>query len=165
MLKKLKIFLISFLAVFMLAASPALAKTNSDNGTPLAVCKKGPNDSSKDCKQAIQQTCPSGKAKWQDVGNKSYVVCASAFGNDTGSNNPIWSDLKDIVNALGAGVGVIVVTMIVIGGIQYTIAGDQPGKVEEAKKKIANALFALVAFLLTWGLLNWLIPTGIFHPH
>lgn len=76
--------------------------------------------------------------------------------------NPIIKDLQTIVNFLSVGVGVVVVAFIIIGGIQYIMAGDNPAAVQAAKKKIMNALFGLLAFIFTYAFLNWLIPGGVF---
>lgn len=75
--------------------------------------------------------------------------------------NPIICDLRMIVNFLSAGVGVVVVGMIMLGGIQYSIAGDNPQKVTDAKKRISNALIALVIYLFIFAFVQWLIPGGI----
>lgn len=77
-------------------------------------------------------------------------------------NNQIVKDLQVIINALSIGVAVIVVGMIILAGIQYMIAGDSPEAVAKAKDRIQNALIALLAFMLTFAFLQWLIPGGIF---
>lgn len=105
--------------------------------------------------------CASGKVTTVTINNKKQTQCVP-LGNNDPADSPIWKDLQAIVNALSAGVGVVVVGTIIVGGIQYTVAGDQAGKVEEAKKRIANGIFALVAFFLTWAFLEWLIPGGVF---
>jgi len=77
-------------------------------------------------------------------------------------DNPITRNLQEIVNFLSAGVGILVVAVIIIGGIQYIVAGENPSAINEAKKRITNGLVALVAFILTFALLQYLIPGGIF---
>lgn len=76
--------------------------------------------------------------------------------------NKLVDMLQNIVNFLSAGVGVVVVIMIIIGGIQYITAGDNPSAVTAAKERIGNALLALVAFLFLFAFLQWLIPGGVF---
>lgn len=66
------------------------------------------------------------------------------------------------INVLSAMVGITVVIMVIIGGIQYSAAGDDPQKVQEAKKKISNALLALVAFIFMYAFLQWVVPGGLF---
>lgn len=77
-------------------------------------------------------------------------------------NNKITKDLQLIVNVLSAGVGLVVIAMIIVGGIQYSIAGDNSQATAAAKQRIANALIALFAFLFIFAFLQWLIPGGLF---
>ncbi len=77
--------------------------------------------------------------------------------------NPIVADLNNIVNFLSAGVGIVVVGVIIFGGIQYMAAGDNPQAVTAAKKRIANAFIALLAFIFMFAFLQWLIPGGVFN--
>jgi hypothetical protein len=67
-----------------------------------------------------------------------------------------------ITNFLSALVGVVIVAMIILGGIQYSMAGADPSKVQAAKQKIFNALLALVLFIFGFALVQWLIPGGLF---
>jgi uncharacterized protein YqhQ len=76
--------------------------------------------------------------------------------------NPIIRDIQDIVDFLSAGVGLVVVAMIILGGIQYSIAGDNSQKITDAKKRIANALIALLVFIFLFAFVQWLIPGGVF---
>ena len=78
------------------------------------------------------------------------------------TGNPITKDIQMAVNFLSAGVGIVVVAVIIIGGIQYMTAGDNPQALTTAKHRITNGLIALMAFLLTFAFLNWLIPGGVF---
>ncbi len=71
-------------------------------------------------------------------------------------------DLNTIVNFLSGLVGVVVVGVIILGGIQYSMAGDKAEAVSAAKKRITNGLIALLAFLFIFAFLQWLIPGGIF---
>jgi hypothetical protein len=82
--------------------------------------------------------------------------------NSCVKQNVIIQDLNVIVNILGAVVGVVVTGAIILGGIQYSMAGDSPDAVGKAKKRITNGLFALVAFLLVYAFLQWIVPGGVF---
>jgi hypothetical protein len=77
-------------------------------------------------------------------------------------NNPIVKDLNQAVNFLSAAVGVVVVGTIILGGIQYTMAGDNPQALGAAKQRIINGLIALLAFLFMYAFLQWLVPGGVF---
>jgi hypothetical protein len=60
------------------------------------------------------------------------------------------------------GVGIVVVALIIVGGIQYITSGGVPQRIEAARKRIINAITALVLFIFMYALLQWLIPGGIF---
>lgn len=79
------------------------------------------------------------------------------------ANNPIVSKvLNPIVNILSALVGIVVVGTIILGGIQYSVGGDNAEALTKAKKRISNGAIALLAFLFTFAFLQWLIPGGVF---
>lgn len=101
--------------------------------------------------------CASGKT----IKQKGETVCAP-LGGGSAENTPLNNDIRNIIKALSAGVGVVVVGTIIVGGIQYIVAGDNPSGVVEAKKRIINGLLALAAFLLSFAFLQWLVPGGIF---
>lgn len=66
------------------------------------------------------------------------------------------------INVLSAAVGVVIVIMIAVGGIQYTTSRDDPQMVNVAKQRIQNAVLALVFYLFAFAFLQWLVPGGIF---
>lgn len=70
--------------------------------------------------------------------------------------------LNPLINLLSAAVGIVVIIMLIIGGIQYSTAGGDPNKVQAAKKRIYNALFALLAFIFLYTFLQWIVPGGLF---
>ena len=74
----------------------------------------------------------------------------------------IVKDINQIVNFLSIGVGVVVVGVIILGGIQYTLAGGNDQAIAAAKKRIVNGMIALAAFLFLFAFLQWVIPGGIF---
>ena len=76
--------------------------------------------------------------------------------------NPLTNDINTIIDVLGAGVGIVVTAMIIVGGIQYAIAGDNPQRLSEARKRIINALIALFVFMFIFAFVQWLVPGGIF---
>jgi cytochrome bd-type quinol oxidase subunit 2 len=78
------------------------------------------------------------------------------------SDNKLVGDLNDIVNFLSALVGVVVIAVIIMGGIQYSMAGPSSEAVNKAKTRIINGLIALVAFILIYSFLQWIIPGGVF---
>lgn len=78
------------------------------------------------------------------------------------SSTPIWKDVEMIVNVMSAGVGVVVTGVIIVGGVQYTIAGGNPQALQAARQRITNGLIALFLFIFIYAFLQWLIPGGVF---
>lgn len=66
-----------------------------------------------------------------------------------------------ITNVLSALVGIVVVAMIITGGIQYSTAGSDSSKIQAAKQKITNAILALIIFIFSFAIIQWLIPGGL----
>jgi hypothetical protein len=75
--------------------------------------------------------------------------------------NPIIGDLNLVINFLSAGVGIIITGSIIFGGIQYAMAGNDSNAVGAAKKRIQDALIALLAFFFIFGFLDYLITGGL----
>jgi len=78
------------------------------------------------------------------------------------TQSPIVHDINLIINFLSAGVAIIVIGTVILGGVQYSMAGDKPDAVSAARKRIANGLMSFAVFLLIFAFLQWLIPGGIF---
>jgi len=79
-----------------------------------------------------------------------------------GVGNPIVDMLYAFVRFLSLGVGVVLVASTIVAGIQYTASSGDPTALSKSKARIASNLGALVLFLLTYAILNWLIPGGLF---
>jgi sorbitol-specific phosphotransferase system component IIBC len=71
--------------------------------------------------------------------------------------------INPIIAFLATAVGITVVISVVLGGIQYSAAGDNPQATAAAKRRIIGALLAAVCFLFLWGFLEFLIPGGLFN--
>lgn len=66
-----------------------------------------------------------------------------------------------ITNALSALVGIVIVLAIVVSGIQYSAARENPQWAAAAKDRIREAIFALLIYIFLYAFLNWLIPGGL----
>jgi hypothetical protein len=66
----------------------------------------------------------------------------------------------DLISGL---VGIVVVISLILGGIQYSAAEGDPQKSAKAKNRIANTIFALIAYFFVYAFLQFLVPGGIFH--
>ncbi len=87
---------------------------------------------------------------------------SSAVDGNCLKNNPIVIRINQIVNFLAGLVAIVVTGTMIVGGIQYTLAGDKADQSAAAKKRIVNGLIALITFILIYSLLQWHIPGGIF---
>ncbi|HCM52172.1 TPA: hypothetical protein DIS56_03535 [Candidatus Saccharibacteria bacterium] len=96
-----------------------------------------------------------------DKGEKQFRDCLAQYA--VSEANPIIKRINTIVKFLSGLVAVVITGVIILGGIQYSMAGDKAEAVTAAKKRIYNALIALVVFILMFTFLQWLIPGGIFN--
>lgn len=78
------------------------------------------------------------------------------------SGNPVIDLLFAVIRFLTAGVGVVVIAVVIIGGVQYVTAQGEPQKQAAARGRVINALLALLFYLFIFAILQWLIPGGIF---
>jgi hypothetical protein len=87
--------------------------------------------------------------------------CTDPAGNLTEGNCGIVKYLKTFINLLAGLVGVSVVAVLVFGGVQYSTSAGNPQAAAAAKKRISNAILALVTFALMYGFLQWVVPGGV----
>lgn len=66
-----------------------------------------------------------------------------------------------LINVLSGLVGIVIVIMITVGGIQYSTARDNPQAAVAAKTRITNAVMALVFFLFIYAFLQYVVPGGV----
>lgn len=88
--------------------------------------------------------------------------CSDSYENLDGSNCGILRYILLITNVLSGIAGTVIVIMIIVGGIQYSASGADASKVQAAKQKIYNALIALLLFIFGFGIVQWLVPGGVF---
>lgn len=73
--------------------------------------------------------------------------------------------IEDILNmvlvVVTTGVGIAAVGSIVFAGILYITARDNAAQVSKAKTMIMNTIIGIVAYILMWAFLEWIIPGGI----
>ncbi len=80
---------------------------------------------------------------------------------ETGHCDLVKKYIDPFINVLASAVGVVVTISIVVAGIQYASSNGDPGKMQAAKKRIINAIIALVGFFLLYAVLQWLVPGGL----
>jgi hypothetical protein len=93
-----------------------------------------------------------------------YVAndCNAEGGVLNSGNCGIVKYLLIFINGLSAIVGVVIVLVIIVGGIQYAASADDPSRVSAAKKRILNAILGLVTFIFMYAFLQYIVPGGVF---
>lgn len=109
-----------------------------------------------------------GVAQTQSLRGANLVYAASgssstncAPSNDIKHNCIVTNYLVPAINFLSAGVGIVIIIMIVIGAVQYSTSGGNPQGEANARKKIFNALLALITFIFIYSFLNFIVPGGL----
>lgn len=126
--------------------------------------RQNSGSSSTDGEQVSRESCLLNGGQWTAGRCHTYEAQTT---NDCqelrvdANNCGIMRYLKIFINVLSALAGVVIVGSIVGGGIQYSMAGSDPQKVQAAKARIRNAIIALLFFLFGYGLLNYLVPGGV----
>lgn len=90
----------------------------------------------------------------------SGSACATSNGTPAESCF-ITTYVNPAIVLLSSLVGVTVIASIVWGAIQYITSGGDPGKAAAGKKKITNALIGLVAFIVLFAFLQFILPGGV----
>lgn len=76
--------------------------------------------------------------------------------------NPITDLLFAVIRFLSAGVGLVIVVSVIIGGIQYIVSRGDPNATQAAIKRLTSAVMALLLFIFAYAILNYVIPGGLF---
>lgn len=79
-------------------------------------------------------------------------------GDDTKKKNGISELLKLVVNILLYGLGAAATLGVVIAGILYLTARDNPQQVARAKMRLIEISIGLAAWAMLFGLLQFLLP-------
>ena len=69
----------------------------------------------------------------------------------------IASTIQGILNGIIYSIGIVAVIYIVVGGIQYITSTGDTSKTEKAKKTILYACIGLIACVLSFAIVNWVI--------
>ena len=81
---------------------------------------------------------------------------------DNGNGEAMFEILAVLLNVLTWGVGIAATVGMVIAGYQYMMARDDASKVAKAKNRILQIVIGLVAYALMWGVLQFILPGGVF---
>lgn len=67
--------------------------------------------------------------------------------------------LSAVINIMTAGIAILAVIGIVISGIQYLTASGNEEQLRKSKRRIFEIVIGLVAYVVIYALLRWLLPT------
>lgn len=144
--KKILVFIAAYIFSSYLYVSSFTAHANASCGTADA------------CERAERECRQSGGA-W----NNTAGTCgeySSGVSDEDGQRLVDWINL--IVNLLSALTGIAIAGSVIFAGIQYSTAGGNPQASAQAKKRISQAITALLAYVFIYSFLQWLVPGGIF---
>lgn len=77
---------------------------------------------------------------------------------DCGHGESIIAILDIVVNAMTVGVGILGVVGISVVGVQYLTAGGNEEKTRKAKRRMLEIVIGLVAYVLIYAVIKWLMP-------
>jgi len=85
--------------------------------------------------------------------------------SDTGCNVDKNGIVTEIINPLikvfTVLVGVVAIVMLIIAGIMYSSAQDDPKRITLAKKIVVDVIIALAVYIFLFAILDYLLPTGL----
>ncbi len=99
--------------------------------------------------------CEGGKEGIQTalLGDENGCYCA-----EDGRGGGVIHILNLVVNIMTVGVGILGVVGISIVGIQYLTAGGNEERTRKAKRRMIEIVLGIVAYVVIYALLVWLIP-------
>ena len=111
-------------------------------------------------------TIPSAKAFayqcGEDLPNQQAITTSIDLGCRQ-QGTPIADLSFAIIRFLSAGVGIVIVGSTVFAGIMYTTSRDNPESSKKAQQRLVSNVIALVLFIFSYAILNFLIPGGLFN--
>lgn len=96
----------------------------------------------------------------EQCGNNPAVGISIKLGC-RGQGNPIADMAFAVIRVLSAGVGLVVVGSIVVGGIQYSASRGDPQATATAINRIRSSFYALLIYIFGFALLNYIIPGAV----
>ena len=78
---------------------------------------------------------------------------------DNGSGSSIVDTLQFVINIFSVIIGVLAAIGIAITGVQYLTAGGSEDKTRKAKRRLFEIVIGIIAYVLLYAFLNWLIPS------
>jgi hypothetical protein len=96
-----------------------------------------------------------------DAKGKPTTLLSAGVSNDPKTGGAIINYLRGWLRLANGAVALVIMLMLVVAGIQYITSLANPTSVAAAKKRITNAIIALVMWLMMFAALQFLMPGGI----
>lgn len=110
----------------------------------------------------IIQARNNGDGQNTPIGDPETDLASDCNGPDIHAGNcNIIKWILNITNAMSAIVGIVIVIMIVVRGMQYMTARDNIQQVAAAKMQFLWLIIAFGVYLFSFAILQWLIPGGL----
>ncbi len=93
-----------------------------------------------------------------------YILAAANTTTSILKDEGINGLLSLVVNILSYGLGAAAVIGVVVAGIMYLTARDNESQVAAAKQRLLNTVIGLVAWVVLFSVVNWLIPGAVPDP-
>jgi hypothetical protein len=86
----------------------------------------------------------------------------AGIANDPTKGGAIVIYLVAFLKLLSETIGLVIVVVLIVAGIQYITSTGDPALIKSAKKRIQNAIVALLLFMFMYAILTFLVPGGVF---
>jgi Type IV secretion system pilin len=146
------------------AASPEAKDYCSSYVTAQGACEHGFDAGV--AKQKQKQACGS-------YSDSNLSACISGWGYGAkvdpatkctkGQCDLIGKYVNPTITLLSVSFGLIATVSIILGAIQYSASEGDPQKSAAAKNRITNTIIAIIAFLMLYAFLQFLVPGGVFN--
>lgn len=141
MLNKIKLFLVSLVAVVMPAATIA---------APAAIAQSTPSGGGTTQNTVRDNLCQGASLEFNSSGAQCNTQEAETQVNDI---------VKTIINIFSWVIGVVAVIMIIYAGFRYITSGGDQGGVKSAKDTILYAIIGLVVVVLAQTIVRFVLGT------
>ena len=87
----------------------------------------------------------------------AIIDCGDKTGEDA-----IFAIIKQVIQILNYGIGILAIGGVVVGGIMYSTSGSSPEGLKRARTVWINVGIGLALYATLVALTNFLIPGGVF---
>ena len=95
-------------------------------------------------------------------GASTSIIGGGGCYNENDSGGGVFTILGVFLAILTWGVGIAGTFGIVLSGIQFMTAKDDPTQVTKAKNRIIQIVIGMAAYAVLWAVLQWILPGGVF---